>query len=74
MKPLSQCSTLTPFDMAMIMWPWAGCLASCIAIFLAALAVAWSAAGRAMRPMAEAEAERAFICTASHDLVTRSWR
>lgn len=34
------------------------------------LTVAWAAAGRAMRPMAEAEArERAFICTASHDLV-----
>ena len=38
---------------------------------LAALAVAWAAAGRALRPVAEAEArERAFICTASHDLVT----
>ena len=24
MKPLSQCSTLTPFDMAMTMRPWAG--------------------------------------------------
>lgn len=48
-----------------------GRLASCIAIFLAALAVAWAAAGRAMRPVAEAEArERAFICTASHGLVT----
>ena len=47
-----------------------GCLASCIAIFLAALAVAW-APGRALRPAAEAEArESAFICTASHDLVT----
>ena len=35
------------------------------------LAVAWAAAGRAMRPVAEAEAqERAFTCTASHDLVT----
>lgn len=33
--------------------------------------MAWAAAGRAMRPVAEAEArERAFICTASHDLVT----
>lgn len=33
--------------------------------------MAWSAAGRAMRPVAEAEArERAFVCTASHDLVT----
>ena len=32
--------------------------------------MAWAAAGRAMRPVAEAEArERAFICTASHDLV-----
>lgn len=40
-------------------------------MFLAALAVAWAAAGRALRPVAEAEArERAFICTASHDLVT----
>ena len=30
-----------------------------------------AAAGRALRPVAEAEArERAFICTASHDLVT----
>lgn len=35
------------------------------------LTVAWSATGRAMRPVAEAEArERAFVCTASHDLVT----
>lgn len=34
------------------------------------LTVAWSATGRAMRPVAEAKArERAFICTASHDLV-----
>ena len=33
--------------------------------------VAWSATGRAMRPAAEVEErERAFICTASHDLVT----
>ena len=33
--------------------------------------MAWSATGRAMRPVAEAEArERAFICTASHGLVT----
>ena len=33
--------------------------------------MAWAAAGRAMRPVAEAEAqERAFTCTASHDLVT----
>ena len=48
-----------------------GCLASCIAIFLAALTVAWSATGRALRPVAEAGArERAFVCTASHDLVT----
>ena len=40
-------------------------------IFLAALAVACAAAGRALRPAAEAEVrERAFICTASHDLVT----
>lgn len=39
-------------------------------IFLAALAVAWAAAGRALRPVAEAEArERAFIRTASHGLV-----
>ena len=71
MKPLSRCSTLTPFDMAMTMRPRAGCLASCIGIFLAALAVAWAATGRAMRPVAEAEArERAFVCTASHGLVT----
>lgn len=36
-----------------------------------ALTVAWSATGRALRPVAEAEArERAFVCTASHDLVT----
>ena len=36
-----------------------------------ALAVAWAAAGRALRPVAEGEArERAFVCTASHDLVT----
>ena len=35
------------------------------------LTVAWSATGRALRPVAEAEArERAFVCTASHDLVT----
>lgn len=40
-------------------------------MFLAALAVAWAAAGRALRPVAEAEArERAFVCTASHGLVT----
>lgn len=33
--------------------------------------MAWAAAGRALRPAAEAEArERAFVCTASHDLVT----
>ena len=33
--------------------------------------MAWAAVGRALRPVAEAEArERAFICTASHDLVT----
>lgn len=33
--------------------------------------MAWAAAGRALRPVAEAEArERAFIRTASHDLVT----
>lgn len=33
--------------------------------------MAWSATGRALRPVAEAEArERAFVCTASHDLVT----
>lgn len=32
--------------------------------------MAWAAAGRALRPVAEAEArERAFIRTASHDLV-----
>ena len=48
-----------------------GCLAACIAIFLAALAVAWAAAGCALRPVAEAKAwERAFVYTASHDLVT----
>ena len=33
--------------------------------------MAWAAAGRALRPVAEAEARgRAFTCTASHDLVT----
>ena len=33
--------------------------------------MAWSATGRVMRPVAEAEAwERAYTCTASHDLVT----
>lgn len=33
--------------------------------------MAWAAAGRAMRPAAEAAArERAFVCTASHGLVT----
>ena len=33
--------------------------------------MAWAAAGRALRPVAEAEArERAFICTAPHGLVT----
>ena len=33
--------------------------------------MAWAAAGRALRPVAEAVArERAFTCTASHDLVT----
>lgn len=36
-----------------------------------ALTVAWSATERALRPVAEAEArERAFVCTASRDLVT----
>ena len=46
-------------------------IARYFAYAFAALAVAWAAAGRAMRPVAEAEArERAFICTASHDLVT----
>lgn len=35
------------------------------------LIVAWTAAGRALRPVAEAEArECAFVCTVSHDLVT----
>ncbi len=39
--------------------------------FWGGLTVAWSATGRALRPVAEAEArERAFVCTASHDLVT----
>lgn len=39
--------------------------------FLGGLAVAWSATGCALRPVAEAEArERAFVCTASHGLVT----
>ena len=33
--------------------------------------MAWSATGRAMRPVAEAEArERVFVCTASHGLVS----
>lgn len=33
--------------------------------------MAWAATASALRPAAEAEArERAFICTASHDLVT----
>jgi signal transduction histidine kinase len=33
--------------------------------------VAWAAAGRALRPVAEAAArEHAFVCTASHGLVT----
>ena len=33
--------------------------------------MAWAAAGRALRPVAEAEArERAFVCPASHALVT----
>ena len=33
--------------------------------------MAWPATGRALRPAAEVEErERAFICTASHDLVT----
>ena len=48
-----------------------GCVAVCGATFLAALAVSWIAVGRALRPVAEAEArEREFICAASHDLVT----
>lgn len=35
------------------------------------LTVAWAAAERALRPVAEAKArERAFVCTTSHDLVT----
>lgn len=33
--------------------------------------MAWAAAGRALRPVVEAEArERAFVCTAPHGLVT----
>ena len=33
--------------------------------------MAWTAAGRALRPVAEAEArERALVCTVSHGLVT----
>ena len=33
--------------------------------------MAWAATGHALQPVAEAEArERAFVCTASHDLVT----
>lgn len=48
-----------------------GCVAVCSATFLAALAVSWIAVGRAVRPVAEAEArEREFVCAASHDLVT----
>lgn len=31
--------------------------------------MAWAAAGRALRPVAEAEARGAFVCTASHGLV-----
>lgn len=32
--------------------------------------MAWAAAGRALRPVAEAEARgRSFVCTPSHDLV-----
>ena len=46
-------------------------IACYFAYAFAALAVAWAATGRALRPVAEAEArERAFVCTASHDLVT----
>ena len=46
-------------------------IARYFAYAFAALAVAWAATGRALRPVAEAEArERAFVCTASHDLVT----
>ena len=33
--------------------------------------MAWAATGRALRPVSETEArERAFVCIASHDLVT----
>ena len=34
------------------------------------LNVAWSATGRAMRPVGAEARERAFVCTASRDLVT----
>ena len=48
-----------------------GCVATCGAVFSVALAVAWVAVGYALRPVAEAEErERAFVCAASHDLMT----
>ena len=46
-------------------------IARYFAYAFAALAVAWAATGHALQPVAEAEArERAFVCTASHGLVT----
>lgn len=47
------------------------CVVTCSAVFVAALAVAWVAVGFALSPVAEAEErERAFVCAASHDLMT----
>ena len=71
MKPLSQCSTLTPFDMAMNMRPRAE-----VPRLLhrdlprgARRGVGGSGTRPATGGGAEAR-ERAFICTASHDFVT----
>ena len=48
-----------------------GCIAVSTAIALTTFVIAWVAAGRALRPVAEAEErERVFICAASHELKT----
>lgn len=48
-----------------------GCFAASGTIALATLVIAWIAAGRALRTVADAEErERAFICAASHELKT----
>lgn len=48
-----------------------GCLGICAAVALPTFVVAWVAAGKALRPVADAEKrEREFVCAASHELIT----